>query len=501
MAAPAVQQRPPARRPQRGGSPRGPFDWATSRQALAALAAVALIALLAQGAVSLVIGLRARSTFSGLHDNTAPAITAAQNLRADVQEMDGDLTNALLQYGLAAPDKQDWRGNRAQATKAVLTDLALLQARISQRGECDAVAALRDGVADYSTYAAQAEQAERNAGASVATGGAAASSALPADVVTLYNLAADVVLNRIDPAIVAGSPDEAAVPTTALRPVATCTSTVRPAVSTAGGLYTIHTAQEQRAYDSGRRTLLLGGVAAVLVGLVALAAIVLTGLSAARQTHRLIAPGVAAGGLLAIVILAGTLALLISLNSRLHSASNDELPAVETALQIKGIASIANADESRWLFATDRVQAWQNDFNQSGARIATLIKQASDNAANTALRQSMSGIGGQAVTPGCAAGVAPAWATYLNLDKQLRQSQQQGQHAAAVALKLGSSNNTFADVIACADRYQQLSAARFNDTANSGSRDALLLAIVGVGVAAAGALLLLIGARNRLADL
>lgn len=501
MAAPAVQQRAGARRPRRGASARGPFGWASSRQALTALAAVALIALLAQGTVSLVVGLRARSTFAGLHNNTASAIIAAQNLRADVQEMDGDLTNALLQYGLAAPDKQDWRGNRAQATKAVLTDLALLQARISQQGECEAVAALRDGLADYSTYAAQAEQAERNAGANVATGGAPAASALPAEVVTLYNSAADVVLNRIDPALVAGSPGESAVPTTARRPVAACTGSVRPAVSTAGGLYTIHTAQAQRAYDSGRRTLLLGAIAAVLVGLAALAAIVLTGISAARQTHRFVAPGVAVGGLLSLLILVGTVALLISLNSRLQSASHDELPAMETALQLKGIASSANADESRWLFATDRVQAWQDAFNQASGQIAMLITQARGNAADAATRASITGSGGQAVASGCAAGVGPAWTTYLNLDKQIRGLQPQGQHAAAVALKLGQSNNAFADVVACADRYQQLNAARFNSTSNSGSRDALLLAIVGVGAAAVGALLLLLGARHRLADL
>jgi hypothetical protein len=208
-----------------------------------------------------------------------------------------------------------------------------------------------------------------------------------------------------------------------------------------------------------------------------------------------------AGGVLALLVLVGTLVTLLSLTNRLKSAGQADLARIETALQLRSVASIANADTSRWLFATDRAQTWQADYTQQAARIGSLLQQAGDQANDATSQQAVSGNGAQAVSTGCSAGMNPAWSRYTSLDGQIRAAQNGGQHAQAVALTLGQSNNTFADLVGCANLYQQHAQTRFDSAANSGARDALLLAIGAAVVAVAGAGLLLVGARRRLADL
>jgi hypothetical protein len=133
--------------------------------------------------------------------------------------------------------------------------------------------------------------------------------------------------------------------------------------------------------------------------------------------------------------------------------------------------------------------------------VTALIQQAGTDAPDSTAQQAISGNGAQAVSAGCSAGAGPAWTRYTTLDGQIRAAQNGGQHAQAVALALGQSDDSFADLIGCANLYQQQAQARFDSAANGGARDALLLAIAAAGVAVVGGALLLIGARSRLADL
>ena len=129
-----------------------------------------------------------------------PSIIAAQQLRADAQRMDADLADAVLVNGNQALSQQDWVKRRSDDAKLVVNEIATAQGNVAFAGECEALAALRDGLVDFSTFAAQTERAV-----------AAADATSSPDAVPLYNRADDVLVRRIEPALVAGNPGDATV--------------------------------------------------------------------------------------------------------------------------------------------------------------------------------------------------------------------------------------------------------------------------------------------------
>jgi hypothetical protein len=468
-----------------------------AKRTLALLALATALVLVVLGVTGLLLALQVRGRFTAITKDSVPSILAAQNLRAQAQDMDADLANSVLENDNPGPNKENWAALRAASATTLLDDLAKAQGNITFPGECQAVAALRAAFVAYSTAAAQSEQAA----AAARQGGARVGDDSNSDAVAGYERAADVLLNRIEPAVSLGAPESggAAVPASAPAPLGPGRCALSDtSLSSAGGLYTINNDHELAAYDSGRSLVTRAAGIVIVLGLLAVVLAALLGVRLARTFHRYLNLGLLVAGLLALVAVLFFTVEMAGLGTNFKSVSKDALDSIRYALSIKARANAGNADESRWLFDTKQAAQWQNDFFAQRDAVNALIAQARNNITYRGERTAIDG--GEQAQPG-EGGLSKNWATYQQLDGQIRQAQNSGDHGQAIQLDLGPSNDAYNAFLKGVDDLQQVNQKVYSDTAATAESRAAISGIIVLALGIAAALAVLYGASRRVNEL
>src|SRR5712692_4556593 len=137
---------------------RGLRQGSPTKRTLTLLTLALAVVLVVDGLAGLLLALQIRGRFTTTTKDSVPSILAAQNLRAQAQDMDADLANTVLEIDNPGPNKENWAALRATSAKTLLDELGQAQGNITFSGECQAVAGLRSAFVDYSSSAAQAEQ-------------------------------------------------------------------------------------------------------------------------------------------------------------------------------------------------------------------------------------------------------------------------------------------------------------------------------------------------------
>jgi hypothetical protein len=457
------------------------------KRTVTVLALIGALLLAVQGIAGLLLGLQMRGRFHTITHDSVPSILAAQNLRAQAQDMDADLANTVLENGNKAFNGEDWVALRRDSAKTTLDQISQAYANVTFAGECQAIRELQHAFLDYDTAAAQVEQLVAQAGGTL--GGPAAPPA-----VTLYGRAADALVGRMDPAVIAPAGQGAA-------PVLACDANTPPGVSSAGGLFTVNDAHETRAYDAGRSLIAVGIAIALVLGILVLAVVAVANLRLAALLHRRVNAGLAVAAVAAVVVGIFCTVEFAQLNRDFKTVSKDSLDSIRATLRIKAEANQGNADESRWLFDSTNAGRWQDDFFAQRDQVNRDIDAARANITYTGERTAIDGSETPGAADQCQGGLCAAWQSYQKLDGDIRAAQNGGDHAGAIRIDLTTSNDAYGQFITHVNGLQAVNYKVYTDTANSADTRSLVTALVSLLVAIGGAVALLVGVGPRLREI
>jgi hypothetical protein len=180
--------------------------------------------------------------------------------------------------------------------------------------------------------------------------------------------------------------------------------------------------------DSALRSTLLsqGPLSAVTIcGVLLLVVLVLSQAFLMRRMHRTFNPALLAATLLGILMVSRTSGALGASADRLTAAREGPYAAVSVLTQARADGYSANTDKSLWLLSQED-PGYQSSFDATAARVSQRLS-------------------GQSAA-------SSDWASYLAIDKQLRDKDRAGDHAGAVVDAVGSGPSQSNGALATFDR-------------------------------------------------
>ena len=233
-----------------------------------------------------------------------------------------------------------------------------------------------------------------------------------------------------------------------------------------------------------------------------------------KRMRRTLNPMLLAATAIAVIFLGYTARAFLSASHNLKVAKEDAFESIQDLREGRSIAYRANGDESRYLldpvFASKHEQAFLNKVAQlvtlpNGQTFQTV-------AAASAQGQKVEGFTGYmaeelnnitfAGEREAAVDTLSKFGIYLNLDKQIRQLQQSGKHADAIALCVGNnpgqSNWAFDQFREANQKTLDINQAAFDKAVEQGFKDVDGFEVTTPVVVSAIALLTLLGLRPRL---
>lgn len=233
-----------------------------------------------------------------------------------------------------------------------------------------------------------------------------------------------------------------------------------------------------------------------------------------KRMRRTLNPMLLAATAIAVIFLGYSARAFLSASHNLKVAKEDAFESIQDLREGRSIAYSANGDESRYLldpvFASKHEQAFFNKVDKlvklpTGQTFQTV-------AAASAQGQKVEGFTGymaEELNNITFAGEREAavdtlfkFGVYLNLDKQIRQLQQNGKHADAIALCVGNnpgqSNWAFEQFKQANQKTLDINQAAFDKAVEQGFKDVDGFEVTTPVVVSAIALLTLLGLRPRL---
>ncbi len=227
------------------------------------------------------------------------------------------------------------------------------------------------------------------------------------------------------------------------------------------------------SYDKYRASKTALGLLAAGVTLACLVVLVGVQVMIARETRRLLNPGLVlatllvgvAGGVAALRLLHGEQAVYVA-----KEQAFDSIAALSTA---RAIASDANAAENFWLLAHGDAASQAKYDNAFRVRTGRLLLHRAGAAAAMARQARIEGLLGDELANitfvgerAAAEATLKAWLAYLDFDDRLRALERAGRTADAVALDIGNgpgqSNGAFARFVDAIDRTLAINQAAFD---------------------------------------
>jgi hypothetical protein len=306
---PSVRRRPPAPvSPGRRGIIPVPRTVAGRVRVLTGASVLLLAALVAVTAMA--VG-NARDGVRVIGHDAGPQVVATGNLYFHLTQMDAQLANALLignssDLGMRRQDALNrFAQSRLAAGDALLRAAKLADEPIEERTARESLNAL----ARYEQLAGQAVLLDQRA--------AHEAGPPPQEVITIYRQAANVMKLDLLPKAYNLTLDNGTLVRT--------------------------------TYESERRAVLAGQVWVLLLGLAALAVLVVLQLVLWRRFRRLLNPALAAVTLITLVLVLASTSMLAGQLDELREAKRDGFDSLLALSRARAISTSANADETRYL--------------------------------------------------------------------------------------------------------------------------------------------------------
>ncbi|HEY9606183.1 MAG TPA: hypothetical protein V6C85_31545 [Allocoleopsis sp.] len=235
-------------------------------------------------------------------------------------------------------------------------------------------------------------------------------------------------------------------------------------------------------FASGRSLFII-----ILFGLLLIGVLVALQVFLSHRMRRLLNPMLLAATAIAIVFVGYTTRAFLLASHQLKVAKEDAFVSVHALRQSRALAYSANADESRYLLDAALASTHQQAFFTKAAEIAKVPSGQTFEAVATAAAQGQkvegfTGFLGEELNnitfPGereAAVATLSTFGTYLNIDQQIRQLQQSGKHAQAIALctgyNPGQSNWAFNRFLDAHQKTFDINMAAFEDAIAQGFKD------------------------------
>lgn len=225
----------------------------------------------------------------------------------------------------------------------------------------------------------------------------------------------------------------------------------------------------------------------IIFGLLLIGVLVALQLFLSHRMRRLLNPMLLAATAIAIVFVGYTTRAFLSASHHLKVAKEDAFASVHALRQSRALAYSANADESRYLLDAALASTHQQAFFTKAAEIAKVPSGQTFEAVAAAAAQGqkvegLTGFLGEELNnitfPGereAAVATLSTFGTYLKIDQQIRQLQQTGKHAQAIALctgyNPGQSNWAFNRFLDAHQKTLDINIAAFEDAIAQGFKD------------------------------
>jgi hypothetical protein len=205
-----------------------------------------------------------------------------------------------------------------------------------------------------------------------------------------------------------------------------------------------------RAYGEDRMAFTVSLLMTLVIGALALAALIATQLFLNHRVRRTLNPPLLAATILMGGYLLHTLAVFVGVGSDFKIAKEDAFDSVRSLWQARATAYDANADESRWLLDRPLAATYEKAFRDKVSAIASVPPgQNMDDMAQTYTQgHKADGFKGKLADElnnvtfpdemEMAAAVLRAWGQYVAIDDKIRQFENNGQHDKAIALCVGN---------------------------------------------------------------
>ena len=307
-------------------------SWSTPARIWAGAVAALVLACCLAAVIAVLFG-RLDGEFQSIGNRQVPEVDAATGMYFSLNDMDAQVANVLLVGGNAslAADRADdlaiYGSDRATA------DQDLQQATVTEADDASAQRDLRsvlDRVGQYEALAADALLTSQQAGGSAGRP--------PAASVGYYQQATDLMQTAILPEV--------------------------------GSLTSVSSSEVNTTYQAGLTTARTGIVVVIIVGVLLVAAAVALQLYLMARCRRMINPALVAATVIAIALVATTVAQLSAEAGHLRVAKQEAFDSIIALTQARAVSYDANADESRYLVDPGRAAQYQQAFLVKSEQIA-----------------------------------------------------------------------------------------------------------------------------------
>lgn len=433
------------------------------RTALVALSVGVLVLMVA--AVLAVQGLTAGIKTVGL--DTAPSIISAQYIKSGLADMDANLANELI--GKPGENPQAYRDYLKRRTEVLDALVTAAQNITYGDKERRPILTLQNGIADYEGWAVQSRLLHERGDAAM---------------LAAFRHGTDLMHQTLLPA--------------------------------AEALDKANSEAMESVYGS-RQVLALLALALFLgCALLLLAGLARIQLFLAHRVRRLINPGLLSSTALILGFTLHGLIALRSASEHLRAAKKDAFDSVHALWQARAMAYDANGDESRWLLDKPFQQNYERAFFEKSGKVITLPAEVSPQqvAADAIAKKPVAGFKGMLADelknityPGeaeAATGTLVAYQAYFTIDAKIRQAENSGNHAGAVALcignNVGESNWAFEQFDNGLSKTLQINQDAFDEAVKSGFRPLNSLLFLTPIVTLAAVALTIFGLTTRLKE-
>lgn len=388
---------------------------------------------------------RTRQAIQTIGKDSVPSIVAAQQIRADMADMNASSANVFISTGDNVQVKQQYDADRRKAN-----DNLILAAQNITYGDAERkpILQIADGLETYSGLIKAARTKGRPSGIK--------------DLLT----ASDLMHGTLIPA--------------------------------ADTLDQVNFEHLNTAYDTARKQANAVQIGLYAAGGLVLAALLVTQIYLMRRTHRVLNLPLALATVLLVCFVGGLSSALAAQNEDLRATKEDCFDSVHALWKARSVADDANADESLYLVnapASQTAKQYDASFHDQAKTLADVdITDAVVAAAASGAKPTFPGslgvelrnitfIGEQAA----ATDTLRTWGQYIALDAQIRALDTSGQHAQAITLctgiKPGQSDYAFSQFDAALGKTLGINQDQFDQTVAksfSGLRLLPLLAAVSV---------------------
>ena len=206
-----------------------------------------------------------------------------------------------------------------------------------------------------------------------------------------------------------------------------------------------------------------------------------------RRMRRLLNPMLLAATAIAILFMGLTFRALFSASNQLKIAKEDAFESIYALWQVRALAYSANGDESRYLLDPTMATKHEQAFSTKVAKLASIpdvetykrvVSTLTSGGTNAGFKglfaDELNNITFKGERESAIATLA-AFSTYFEIDQQIRQLQQSGNHEAAVALCIGSnqgqSNWAFERFDNALDKTIAINQQAFDQAVDQGFKD------------------------------